>query len=455
MNARRVGRSMLFLFLVFAVFSLISAGQTQKPDAAYKPARAARAAQLLLLFFLIVNFACGRNIVRNDDEFFTHPAEFEPREAVWMAARPFESGHPTLDIVIEMVKALSPHVKIELMVADDAAQANVQKLLKENSVDEKQISYWTTTASPTRWYRDVGAIFLKSNKGNLKVVDFDFNCYGDCAPSSAEAKKKEGIDREIAALLKLPVIKTSLISEGGDREVNGKGTMMAVEAVELQRNPGMTKAQVEKELLRVLGQKKMIWLKQGVAEDDRAQTGTLYANVYAAGTGGHIDEFCRFVSPDTILLAEVSPQERDADPVMKMSYDRMEENYRILRQAADQDGKQFNIIRVPVADITYDEFVLKTESARYFLGSKPGQTIRLLFMASYLNFFISNGVVLAPAYWKEGRAQSTKRKDEAVMNILQKVFPARQVIQIHTEGFNYGAGGMHCATQEQPSVGFK
>ncbi len=139
---------------------------------------------------------------------------------------------------------------------------------------------------------------------------------------------------------------------------------------------------------------------------------------------------------------------------MNMSYDGLEENYKILKAASDQDGKKFKIIRVPVADIIYDEFVIKetdAEELHYFHGSRPGQTIRKIIAASYLNFFISNGVVLVPAYWKEGRPQSTKQKDETVKNILQKVFPNRKIVQIHSENFNYSGGGMHCATQQQPA----
>ena len=400
----------------------------------------------------------AQSLAKQSEEFFTFPAEFDKQEAVWMVARPFDSEHPTIGVAIQMIKALTPGVKVRLMVADERAKEAVQNLLEANGVDEGQVSYWTTASSPTRWYRDIGAIFLRSNKGNLKVVDFNFNCYGECEPSSEKARPREGIDREIAALLKLPVVKTALVSESGGREVNGKGTMIAVEAVELHRNPGMTKAQIEKVLLQVLGQKKMIWLNKGIAEDDKAQRGPLYGNVYPVGAGGHIDEFCRFVSHDTILLAEVSRQERDSDPVMKMSYDRLEENYRILREASDQDGKKFKIIRVPVADIIYDEFVIKegdTEELRYFHGSKPGQTIKSIIAASYLNFFISNEVVLAAAYWKEGRPLSTKAKDEAVKNILQKVFPDRKLVQIHSENFNYSGGGIHCATQQQPAVELK
>lgn len=411
----------------------------------------------LIFLLLTASQLQGQTAVRKHDEVFTHPAEFEQQEAVWMAARPLESGHPALEVVVAMIKALSSHVEIKLMVTDDEAKATVQKLLKVAGVNEKQVSYWTTVSSPTRWYRDVGAIFLKSNKGNLKVVDFNFNCYGDCKATDEAAKRKEGIDREIAALLKLPVIKSDLINEGGDLDFNGKGTIMAVEAVELQRNPNLTRAQIEKELLQVLGQKKLIWLKKGIAEDDRAQLGALYGDVYPIGTGGHIDEFCRFVGPHTILLAQVSPQERDADRVMKMTYERMEENYRILKAATDQNGRKFEIIRAPVADIIYNDIAVKegSEALSYFAGSRPGQTIKSIIAASYLNFFISNGVVLMPAYWKEGRPNSTRLKDEAVRKILQKVFPNRQIVPILSENLNYGGGGMHCATQQQPAIRFR
>ena len=102
----------------------------------------------------------------------------------------------------------------------------------------------------------------------------------------------------------------NLVSEGGDREVNGRGTLMAVETTEMQRKPQLTRAAIERELLRLLGQKKMIWLKRGVAEDEDAEQDPVYRNVYAAGAGGHIDEMARFTAPGTIALAQVTPRER-------------------------------------------------------------------------------------------------------------------------------------------------
>jgi len=389
----------------------------------------------------------------NQPDDFALPAEFDPQQAVWMSARPTESGKPVLDIVIEMVRALSPHVRIQLMVPNEAVKTDVEHRLHQQKIDERRISYWTTHASPTRWYRDVGAIFLKNINGDLKAVDFNFNCYGECAAGSADAQKKEGIDREIAGLAGVTTIKTALVSEGGDREVNGQGTLMAIEATEMQRNPGMSREQIETELLRLLGQKKMVWLKRGIAEDDDAMHGPLYSNVYPIGCG-HIDEMARFVSADTIALAEVTPEERDANPVMRMTYDRLEENYRILQAATDQAGQKFKIIRMPIAEPIYQELTIQPGddgALHYFRGTKPGQKIRILISASYMNFFISNGVVLEAAYWKPGRPEATRRKDEAAAATLKRLFPTRQIVQIHAENLNYGGGGMHCATQQQPA----
>lgn len=393
----------------------------------------------------------ARSSPQNQAKQFTLPAEFEPQQAVWISARPTETGKPVLEVVLEMVRALSPHVRIKLMVPTEAVKAEVQNRLRQQKLDERQISYWTTTASPTRWYRDVGAIFLRNSLGQLKAVDFNFNCYGECPTGSVEAQKKEGIDREIAAVARVPMIRTALVSEGGDREVNGQGTLMAIEETEMQRNPGMSREQIEKELLDLLGQKKMIWLKRGIAEDDDPIHGPLYSNVYPIGCD-HIDEMARFVSSDTIALAEVTEQERRADPIMRMTYDRLEENYHILQAATDQGGHKFKIVRMPVANPIFYDYTIEPDDLHYFHGSRSGQKIRIMISASYMNLLISNGVVLEAVYWQPGRPESTRRKDEAAAATLKRLFPSREVLQIHAENLNYGGGGMHCATQQQPQA---
>jgi len=411
------------------------------------------ASALILLTFL--GGAAAPSGAASQPEIFTYPAEFEPQSAVWLGAALRQNGQNDLPVLMAMVRALAPNVALYLVSPDFAQQQQLKSALRKAGLDERRIRYVIVRSSPTRWYRDIGPVFLKGNRGHLKVVDFSFNCYGDCANGSAEAMKKEGIDRQIAAMLRLPVLHTRLASEGGDRDVNGQGTLMAVESVEMQRNPHLTRAQIEHELLRVLGQKKMIWLKRGVAEDDDAQQqGPVSGNIYAAGAGGHIDEMARFTDPHTILLEQVTAQERDSDPVLRASYKRLGENYRILTSATDQDGRPFRIVRMPAADPIYLAYTFKAgdDGLAFFRGSKPGQPIRVILPASYMNFVISNGVVLVSAYWRPGRPESTRRKDEAARRILQSLFPDRRIVQIHDEAIHYGGGGMHCATQQMPAL---
>ena len=137
----------------------------------------------------------------------------------------------------------------------------------------------------------------------------------------------------------MSIINSKLISEGGAIESNGKGTLMVTAAVICKRNPKLSKIQITKEYQRVLGVRKIIWLNKGLAEDDQV-------------TSGHINEIARFVSPNTILLAKVLPAERYKNRITQESYQRLEENYRILHNATDQNGQPFRIIGFPNAAFT-------------------------------------------------------------------------------------------------------
>jgi agmatine/peptidylarginine deiminase len=114
-----------------------------------------------LLPLLVIALTCTAALFPsgNQPDNFTLPAEFDSQQAVWMSARPTESGKPVLDIVIEMVSALAPHVRIQLMVPNEEIESEVRSRLRRQKIDERQVNFWTTHASPTRWYRDVGAIF--------------------------------------------------------------------------------------------------------------------------------------------------------------------------------------------------------------------------------------------------------------------------------------------------------
>lgn len=408
---------------------------------------------LLSLIFFAGSFA----FAQNNKEHFIFPAEFEKIDAIWMgwgitSYTDTASDKDEENIRLQMLAALTPFVRVHLVVSDSALGNQLTQRFLASGIDTGQIVYFY---SPNWhfWLRDYGPIFLKGDKGHLMGVDFGFNCYGDCVRTSANITDKG--DSTIATSLGLQVIKANMVSEGGDREFNGKGVMITNEAVELERNPGKTKAQLETEFKRVLNIKKIIWLKHPSVDDTRSRlTGLLPTKVYSAGgTGGHVDELCRFVDDHTLLVARMTQQEKNKDTLTALNFKWLETNYKILKTATDQNGKHFKIIDMPVPDFVSDKHrITDNEDALTYPGTKPGDTIRFLAAASYMNFVIANGVVLMPKYWREGFLLSQKEKDERALKIMKQVFPGKKIVQIDVIEINFGGGGMHCLTQQQPGL---
>jgi agmatine deiminase len=393
---------------------------------------------------------------------FVMPAEFEPMASMWMAYPVYENrqGYPSQTVQADMIQALAPHISIDLMVQDETEQQQVESWLAGMQLPPNRVRLHLVPHTDI-WIRDMGPIFLKNPDRQMKIADFGFNIWSYADPSSELATIDESVDRLVAREQKLPIVRSSLISEGGDREFNGKGTMMVTEAVEFQRNPGMTKAEIEAEFQRVFNIKKVIWLKQGLADDDLSYKGKLPGDVFTVlTTGGHIDEFARFVNSNTILLAQVTPQERDEDPIARITYERMEENFRILRSATDQDGKPFKIVRMPIPVPIYemmdskDEVYKLLKDLQYEDGTviPEGSTIKTILAASYLNYVVANDIVLIPSYWQPGRSEIFRQKDRAAQRIFQRIFPDRQIVSINPENINAGGGGMHCITQQMPNL---
>lgn len=414
---------------------------------------------LILFLFGFASLPCLSQMI-DDAAHFVFPAEFERHKSVWLGypSTPHHvEGYPLAPVTMQTIKELTPYVPVNLVVKNAKEKTQVSRLLRQRNIKLSRVRFYYYDDNDL-WWRDFGPIFLRNRKGELKIADFNFNSWGyegDGGVDENYSKPREKVDRFVAQTLNLPTIKTDVVSEGGAREVNGKGALMVVEAVELERNPGREKEELEAEYKRVLGQKKVIWLKKGLLEDQQPFKGVLPGKVFTSfPPGGHIDEFARFVAPDTILLAEITPEERDADPISRINYERMEENYRILAAATDQNGQPFKIIRVPAAEHLFvevkagDEYTLM----RYADGTtvKKGEKLKTILSASYLNFFVTNGVVLMQTYWKKGRLPKIKEKDEKARKILQTVFPDRKIVGINAESLNTGGGGIHCITQQQP-----
>ena len=394
------------------------------------------------------------------------PAEYDKQDAVWLIWPPGNhlEGYSNEQVMLEIIRAILPATKIKLAVASEELRKKAMSYIPKSMLKSSHLEI-ILVPSIEFWARDMGPVFVKTIDGKKAIADFNFNAWGYSDTTEAETQIEEKFDELVAKHMDLPVISTAMISEGGDREVNGEGTLMVVEAVEQGRNPGMTKAEMEQEFKRLLGATKVIWLKKGVYEDDHTFLGPIKTTdgtkaYTVVTTNGHIDEFARFANDTTILLAKVDPADLD-DPVAQENHQRMEENYEILKKASDQHGKPFRIVRVPMpktilgtmkpGDMIYDYI----STLNYKDGSTfpKGEPIRVIAAASYLNFLITNGVIIAQKYWREGLDESIKARDEEVKKTLAGVFPDRKIVMLDALAVNFGGGGIHCITMQEPKIG--
>ena len=408
--------------------------------------------------FFFLMFWCAGTFAQNENlAEFRYPGEWEPMEAIWInpASRTFLAGANVDQGMISCIKELTNYVKVNIRGRNDSILHNIKSRLIKNGVTVDKINFIIfPPAGGFGTSRDTGPAFLINDKGESMAVDFDYISVFNGRPDERLALT-EARDRNWAAFLGMPVRKANIASEGGARESNGKGTLMLVEKIEFKRNILKARTEIEAEYKKALGVSKIIWLKKGLIEDETGNYGTIWKDLYPIGSGGHIDLFCRFAGPNTILLSEVKKEETKDNLVAAINYEILEENYRILKNSTDQDGKPFNIIRIPVGPFLTSKHLL-TENDRYILntvnGTKPGDTFHYILGTSYLNFIVANGVVITSKYWKEGRSQDFKVRDEEAMKALQKAFPAHKIVQIDIEGYNHDGAGFHCVTLNQPKA---
>lgn len=393
---------------------------------------------------------------------FRFPAEWEPHESIWMSWPTYENvqGRPSTTVQLDMIRALVGHVPVDLIAAADADVPVIRAALASAGIPASAVRVHVVPHVDI-WMRDMGPVFLTSPTGERQIVDLGFNTWGYEATTSPNSRTEEAVDRRIARELGLGTRKTQLVAEGGALEFNGHGTMISTESVALQRNPGKTLAEIEATYKRLFNLDKVIWMKRGVMEDDQTFDGPLPGGAYTViTTGGHADEFVRWVGPSTVLMANPSAAERASDPIAAESGRRLDEDRAILARETDESGHPIRIIDMPMPDPIFETMRPGDGVYDYIAGLDyaggstfpAGQPVKTIIAASYLNFVVTNGVVLVPRYDKPGRPESTRRKDEQARRTLAAAFPGRQIVQIDAENVNLGGGGMHCITQQQPRV---
>jgi agmatine deiminase len=431
---------------------------------------------LYILLFPAILFSCNiKDTGRPVDEFYM-PAEWEPHEAVWLGWEK-DSTQRFYPSIGKIISTLQPHVTVKLAFDNDSLKQTAIVKLMELGVDTTGIKMYIMPGE-RYWIRDHGAAFLVNGKGELGVADFSWDSYGlpgfldlkyegnkdsinTAWNKNLDKRLKTGrMDSLMAVVEGAKIIKTQVIHEGGAIEVNGKGTLILCEATVFQRNTNLSKETIESEFKRVLGVTNIIWMKEGLADDPLHFFRRISGKYIGGGTGGHTDEFVRFVNPTTILLAWVDEAEKDLDPISQMNYERMSENYQILKNAKDQDGKPFTIIKVPLPDLITQEVVVRKElkkdgftfdvKAESFIPSEAvqeGDTLLRVPAASYFNYLVTNGLVLLPSYTAMG---SSKEKENAVREIFEQQFPGREIVFFEGLMQNWYGGGIHCSTQQQP-----
>jgi agmatine deiminase len=362
----------------------------------------------------------------------------------------------------------------------------------------------------------MGPQFTRSTSGELRINDWNFNYWGNEEPGGEYSVPEEAFDRDIAAAIDVSTLEARsgptgvrMIHEGGGVTHNGRGTMIAVESVVIQRNLGPNRfcggqapvtdysqpntyapnpdwpacrALVEDEYRRMLGVQKVIWIPTGVVEDNGTYRGPQATHIHVpavdgadvphAGfytmftTNGHTDEVVRFVSPDTVVLAQENPPaspgstpaEQMIGWIQQQNHARLERVNDILSRATNEAGEPLRIIRIPVpvatldvlgpGDGTYDFYAAFD---RWEDGSTFPERMLGVWAASYVNYVPTNNLVLVARYWKPGRAEEVRVRDNAAVAALRQAFPGRDVVQVDIENVNRGGGGMNCITQQQPA----
>ena len=408
----------------------------------------------------------GSSIARAKDlaspEGHTFPPEWHRHDAVWIGWNKGlfdEEGHVRLRL--DMLAALTPYIPVIVNVEDTDSSRRIAALMTERGIDPAKISF-NMQETVDLWVRDTGPMFVSNGK-NLQIAAFKWGNYGFPWPWSSPGQMARGkAPRQIAAARDYRLIESDVVAEGGGLDVNSRSLVTYRDAA-LHRNPGKSLAEIESELKRMYGKEQVIWLDRAPITD-RVFAGPKVANFFGWGANGHVDEYVRFVSEDTILVGEVSEAERKRDPLMRLDHEILTENRRQLEEARDPDGKPFNIIPMPVPDVgpflrrrklTEGEFMAAPsgfDARSVYRDFKVGDEVIDVPAVSYLNFLVTNGVVVAARYGGDGLPDHLSESDERSAAILKQMFPDRAIVQINPLAANWDGGGVHCLTQQQPAL---
>ncbi len=348
---------------------------------------------------------------------FRMPAEWAPHAATWLAwpHNPEDwpgKFQPIPWVYAEIVRWLTSVEDVHILVSSLAAEQRATRILRRGGANLARLHFhqWRTDRT---WLRDSGPIFTKAldNDAQLRITNWRFNAWA----KYPNWHNDDLIPKQVAEAYAMPIVEPTttletgqqhrLVLEGGSIDTNGEGTLLTTEECLLsdmqQRNPGVTKAQLEQAFHDYLGIDQVLWLNRGCAGDD---------------THGHVDDITRFVAPNAIVTC-IEPNTADENHLP------LAENLERLYAARNLFGQPFTIQTLPMpAPVLFE-----------------GQRLP----ASYANFYIANSLVLVPTF--------NDPNDRLALNTLATCFPDRTITGIHCTDMIWGLGALHCLTQQEPA----
>jgi agmatine deiminase len=348
---------------------------------------------------------------------FRQPAEWEPHRATWLAWPHHADDWPGKLASIgwvytEIIRRLARREEVCLLVGSRRAEASAREALSKAGTDLSKVEF-LPIPTDRAWMRDTAPSFIKRDD-EVSLVDWEFNGWAKYPNHRKDNRVPLRIARHRSMRRFVPRIPSdagegqektrTVVLEGGSIDVDGVGTLLTTEECLLsevqQRNPGMSRSEIEKILADHLGVRKVLWLGRGIAGDD---------------THGHVDDLARFVRPGVVVVAnEIRLDDENYIP--------LQENLERLGAMTDANGRKLEVVRLPMpAPLSFDGVRLP---------------------ASYANFYIANGLVLVPTF--------NDPHDRTALGILSELFPDREVVGIHAVDLVWGLGTLHCMSHEEP-----
>lgn len=341
------------------------------------------------------------------------PAEWEKHEATWIGWPHNKTDWPGKIAPIhwvygEIARKIAQGEIARIIVNNEAHEAQARRVLEKVGADFSRVEFFRF---PTNrgWTRDFGPIFVKrqAKRSEVAIANFQFNAWA----KYKDFEKDNHVPELAAEALKVKIFAAEyrnrrVVLEGGAIDVNGRGTLLTTEECLLDkqaqaRNPDLSKAEMEEAMRQFLGVSHILWLGKGIEGDD---------------THGHVDDLCRFVNHNTVVLCR---EKKSADYNQAV----LEENFERLKDARLEDGAKLKVIELPMP------------APLYFEGRR--------LPASYANFYITNAAVLVPTF--------NDANDRKALGILAELFKDRPVVGIHAVDLVWGLGTLHCLTQQQPA----